>query len=106
MFQIIESYNKQKSFSSCVESFWTVITNEHVDTIKNLNGHNKAASITCFDFSTSYPNISHGKLIRFLNEHTGFCFKGGEGKLIVVNRYGPQGGTGKKQDRYYLLKAL
>ena len=61
-----------------------------IDAIKNLTGHNKGTLITCFDFWTRYRNICHGKHLRFLKEHTDFCFKGRDGEFIVVNRYETQ----------------
>ena len=86
MFNQFGSYKRQSSFFSGAKSFWRIFNNQTVIvTIKNLNGRNKATSISCFDFSTLYTNISCGKLVRDLNEHIGFCFKGRSGQFIVVN---------------------
>ena len=41
-------------------------------------------------FSTFFTDTLHGKLIRNLNEHTDFCFKGRYGELIAVDRNGTQ----------------
>lgn len=61
-----------------------------IGSIKNLNGWNKAASITRYDFSTLYTNIPHGKLTRILTYLINFYFESGDGELIVVDRYGAQ----------------
>ena len=66
MFNQTENNIKQGSFFLSV-----------TDLIKNLNGRKKAKSITCFDFQTLHTNIPHDKLVRVLNEHIDFCFKGG-----------------------------
>ena len=74
MFNQIESYNKQSSFSSGIKPFRTILNKQPViGTVKNLN--DSKTSNTCFDFSTLYINIPHGKLIRVLKERTDFCFK-------------------------------
>ena len=53
MFKLCESYTKQSFFFSDVNTFWTVLNNQYaIDTMKNLNSHNKPTSITCFDFLT------------------------------------------------------
>ena len=88
MFKQIEICDEQSSSFLGIKSFWRITNNQHViDIIKILNGHNKATSITCYDFSTFYFNIPHGKLIRILNEHIHFSFKGRDGEFNEVDRY-------------------
>ena len=64
MFKLSESYNKQSFFFSDVNTFWTVLNNQHAtDTMKNLNRQNKPTSITCFGFLTPYSNTPNGKVM-------------------------------------------
>ena len=104
MFNQIESYNKQSSFSSGVKPFWAILNNQLViGTIKNLNG--SKTSNTCFDFSTLHINIPHGKLIRVLKEHIYFC---GDGKFILDDRYGAQWSNRQEfsKSSFHLLRVL
>ena len=64
------------------------------------------ADCICYDFSTFFTNVLHGKLIRTLNEHMHFCFNGGDGELIVVIRYRAQWSNRKKTGSTSLLEAL
>ena len=82
-FKQIESYYKQSFFFSGVTSFSEILKNQSViDSVKNLNGLNKAESVTCYDVLTLYTNIPHGKPIGILNEHIDFCFKGDGGNSM------------------------
>lgn len=91
MFKPFEDDNMQSFFFSSVESFWTILNNQHVIyTTKNLNGRSKATPITCYNFSTPFTKISHGKLIGILNEHIDFCFNSVDGEFVVVDKYGTQ----------------
>ena len=62
----------------------------NINDIKNINGRNKATSITYYDVSTLCTNILHRKYIRILNDHVDLCFRGDGGEVIVVDRYGAQ----------------
>ena len=89
MFAQIKAYNKEYSFYSGINTFWTILNNQPViNTINNLNERKKANSVTCFDFSTLYTKIPHAKLLKVLNELIDFCFKGGDKEYISVDRYG------------------
>ena len=88
MFNQIQRYNYKCRYFSGVNSFWTVLNNEPViREIDKLNKRSKAETITTFDFSTLYTKITHDKLLKVLNELTDFCFDGGLGNFIVVNKY-------------------
>ena len=72
-------------------SLHCILNNQAViNTVTNLNGGNKAISITCCDFSFLYTNIFHGKLMRIPNETIDFCFKSRDGEFIVLDRYRAQ----------------
>ena len=75
------NYNKQGSLFSGVKSFRAIFNNRPVtDVVKNLNGSKKEV----FWFLNSLHSISHYKIIKVLNEHIDFCFKGGMGNLLYI----------------------
>ena len=55
--------------------------------MKNLNERNFAETTTTFDFSTLYTIIPHKKHLKVSNEIFDFCFDGGLGKYIKVNKF-------------------
>ena len=106
LFQQIEIEDQLSSFFLGVESFWTILIPAIIDTIKNLNGRNKETSITGYDFSTIYPKILHGKLMRILNEHVDFCFKVSDGEFIVVEGFGAQWSSKQKAGSIFTGRSL
>ena len=105
LFNQIHSYNDESRYYSGVNSFWTILNNKPViNSINNLNKRSKASSISCFDFSTLYTNIPHDKLIKVMRELIEFCFKGGNKRIIKVDRYGASWVTEEKSSSVYFSK--
>ena len=103
-FKQIERYSNKCRFYSGVNSFWTVLNNEPViNQINKLNERNKAETITTFDFSTLYTKIPHNKLVKVLNELTDFCFDGGLGNYIIVDKFGAKWTSSKPNQTNFLL---
>ena len=104
MFKQVERYNNKCRFFSGVNSFWTVLNNEPViKQMKKLNERKMAETITTFDFSTLYTKIPHNKLLKVLNVITDFCFDGGIGKYICVNKFSASWVTAKPTSDKYLV---
>ena len=62
-----------------MKSFWATLNNQPViGSINKLkkNYHNKAASISCFDFWTLCTTTTHVKLMNILFEIIDFSLKG------------------------------
>ena len=89
IFNQVNSYNKQWSYFSDVNSFWSILNNQPVtDALNKGDSRGKATSISCFDFSTLHTKIPFDKLLKVFNELIDFCFKGGNDEFISVYGHG------------------
>ena len=87
--QQIETYNKKCHFFTGVKTFWVALNNQPViKTLNKINKHQRAHSVTTFDFSTLYTKIPHDKLLYVLNNLIDFCFDGGSSDFIAITRFG------------------
>ena len=87
LYKQIENYNYKTHYYSSVKTFWPIQSNQAVlQAIDKINSRNKAVSITTFDFSTLYTNISHHKLKSVMSELINFCFNGGDKEYIGIYR--------------------
>ena len=80
------NYNKQSHFFSGINFFRNILNDVRViNSISNLNKHNKSSSIPCFDFTGLSTKISHEKLIEVVNEISDFCFEKVDRKSLSIN---------------------
>ena len=85
-YEQIENYNKVRHYYSGVKTFWCVQNKDPIlDSITSLNERKRAKSVSTFDFSTLYTKIPHDKLIEVLDSLIDFCWKGYDGKKIVIS---------------------
>ena len=85
----IESFHKKGAYFTGVNSFWCILNNYPIrNVLRKINSRGRAKSITTFDFSTLYTKIPHDKLLFVLNTLIDFCFNGGLGNYLAVNKGG------------------
>ena len=66
----------------------TFLNNQPViKSVDDINIRTTTASISSFNFSTLYTNISHNTLLKVLCELTDFCFKANKEDFKTVDKY-------------------
>ena len=79
----IEKYHFKVQYCSGVKTFWSVQSNQTIIYVrKKLNSRNKTISISAFNFSTLYPNVSHHILKSMTRELISLVFIGGDKEFI------------------------
>jgi len=85
----VDRYNQKASTFSGINTFWVVQNSQPIISAKSkVNSKKNAKTISSFDFSTLYTKIPHEKLYEELSQVLKFVFKGGNKKVISINKHG------------------
>ena len=86
IFHQIQSFHDKSYFYKNYNKFWVIENSKPVlERLEKINKHQKAKSISTFDFSTLYTTLSHDNLIEVLSALIDFVFRGGR-KTKTGNR--------------------